>query len=410
MNRTHSTHSKPEAPQELSADQISLLVVDDDAAGREEFFRYLSKEGYQVAVADNGLQALGMIQREHFDLVFLDVDLSGMAGYEVLEHLKSDATLSHTLVVMILDVSNVETAARCIEMGADDFLIRPFDPIVLKSRVNICLERKRLHNLESTYLVHVHKEKERAEKLLNVVIPVGVALSAEKDFDRLLEMILLEAKALCDADGGTLYLRTDDDRLKFVMVHNNSLGAAMGGTTGKEITFAPLRLYDDAGAPNHNNVATHVALSGESINIPDAYTAEGFDFSGTKAFDQRMGYHSRSFLTIPLKNNANRVIGVLQLINAQNPETHEVIAFDDDLRQMIESLSALATVALEVYIREQGLRKQIEQLRIEIDSTRKARQVAEITETDYFKDLQEKARRLRAGGSSNDASRQPPGQ
>jgi CheY-like chemotaxis protein len=363
-----------------------------------------------VAVADNGLQALGMIQREHFDLVFLDVDLPGMAGYEVLENLKSDATLSHTLVVMILDVSNVETAARCIEMGADDFLIRPFDPIVLKSRVNICLERKRLHNLESTYLVHVHKEKERAEKLLNVVIPVGVALSAEKDFDRLLEMILLEAKALCDADGGTLYLRTDDDRLKFVMVHNNSLGVAAGGTTGKEITFAPLRLYDDAGVPNHNNVATHVTLSGESINIPDAYTAEGFDFSGTKVFDQRMGYHSRSFLTIPLKNNAGRVIGVLQLINAQNPETHEVIAFDDDLRQMIESLSALATVALEVYIREQGLRRQIEQLRIEIDSTRKARQVAEITETDYFKDLQEKARRLRAGGSNSDASRQPPGQ
>lgn len=409
MAKTHSPHGKPEAPEELSADQISLLVVDDDAANREEFFRYLSKEGYQVAVADNGLQALGMIQREHFDLVFLDVDLPGMAGYEVLENLKSDATLSHTLVVMILDVSNVETAARCIEMGADDFLIRPFDPIVLKSRVNICLERKRLHNLESTYLVHVHKEKERAEKLLNVVIPVGVALSAEKDFDRLLEMILLEAKALCDADGGTLYLRTDDDRLRFVMVHNNSLGVAAGGTTGKEITFAPLRLYDDAGVPNHNNVATHVALSGESINIPDAYTAEGFDFSGTKAFDQRMGYHSRSFLTIPLKNNAGRVIGVLQLINAQNPETHEVIAFDDDLRQMIESLSALATVALEVYIREQGLRKQIEQLRIEIDSTRKARQVAEITETDYFKDLQEKARRLRSGSSNSDASRQTPG-
>jgi DNA-binding response OmpR family regulator len=400
MTSTHSTHGK-----ELPADQISLLVVDDDVASRGEFFRYLSQEGYQVAAADNGLQALGMIQRERFDLVFLDVDLPGMAGYEVLENLKSDATLSHTLVVMILDVSNVETAARCIEMGADDFLIRPFDPIVLKSRVNICLERKRLHNLESTYLVHVHKEKERAEKLLNVVIPVGVALSAEKDFDRLLEMILLEAKALCDADGGTLYLRTDDDRLRFVMVHNNSLGVAAGGTTGKEITFAPLRLYDDAGAPNHHNVATHVALSGESINIPDAYTAEGFDFSGTKAFDQRMGYHSKSFLTIPLKNNAGRVIGVLQLINAQNPETHEVIAFDDDLRQMIESLSALATVALEVYIREQGLRRQIEQLRIEIDSTRKARQVAEITETDYFKDLQEKARRLRSGGSRDDAAR-----
>lgn len=384
-----------------SDDQVSLLVVDDDRASREEFSRYLHREGYQVAAAENGLQALAMIQREQFDLVFLDVDLPGLAGYEVLEHLKTNPTLSHTLVVMILDVSNVETAARCIEMGADDFLIRPFNPIVLKSRVNICLERRRLHSLESTYLVHVHKEKERAEKLLNVVIPVGVALSAEKDFDRLLEMILLEAKALCDADGGTLYLRTEDDRLKFVMVHNNSLVMAMGGTTGKEITFQPLRLYDDAGAPNHNNVATHVALSGESINIPDAYTAEGFDFSGTKLFDQRMGYHSQSFLTIPLKNNAGRVIGVLQLINALDPETHAVIPFDDDLQQMIESLSALATVALEVYIREQSLRQQIEQLRIEIDSTRKARQVAEITETDYFRSLQEKARRLRSGGSAN---------
>ena len=180
------------------------------------------------------------------------------------------------------------------------------------------------------------------------LIEIGIALSSERDHDRLMEQILLEAKDICNADGGTLYLRTDGNSLKFVIMRTESLGIALGGTTGKEITFPPLPLYKpDTGEPNHKNVATHVALSGESINIQDAYDSTEFDFSGTKKFDEGTGYRSQSFLTVPLKNHQGEIIGVLQLLNAQAPGSSDVIPFDASIQPLVEALSSQAAVALD---------------------------------------------------------------
>ena len=104
------------------------------------------------------------------------------------------------------------------------------------------------------------------------LIDLGIALSAERDHNRLMERILLEAKAIYNADGGTLYLRTEDDKLSFEIMRNDTMDIAMGGTTGKDIPFPALSMHDpESGEPNHNNVATHVALSGEAVNITDAY-------------------------------------------------------------------------------------------------------------------------------------------
>jgi GAF domain-containing protein len=218
----------------------------------------------------------------------------------------------------------------------------------------------------------------------------------EKRFEQLLERILLEAKALCNADGGTLYLYTADEHLQFVIMHNDSLHIALGGAHGEPIPFAPLPLYDPVtGVPNHHNVAVHAALTRKTINISDAYHAEGFDFSGTKAFDQKTGYRSQSFLTVPLQNESGELLGVLQLINARTPETDRVIAFSAGLQKVVESLSKLAALALAAYIREQKLRAEIQELRVAVDQERKERQVAEITESEYFQKLQTQARKLR---------------
>jgi hypothetical protein len=237
-------------------------------------------------------------------------------------------------------------------------------------------------------------EKDKADKLLNVVIPIGVALSAEQNFDRLLEKILLEAKSFCHADAGTLYLANGNNQLEFVLVHNDTLGLAHGGSTGTAVDFVPVPLYDENGQPNHNNVAAHVALTGETVNIADAYQVEGFNFSGTRTFDRQTGYRSTSFLTVPLRNAENNVLGVLQLINAFDNE-HIVIPFDSELEELVISLSSLASVALEAYIREQTLRDQIQMLRIEVDEVKRKKQVGEIIETEFFKELQAKARDIR---------------
>ena len=195
---------------------------------------------------------------------------------------------------------------------------------------------------------------------LELLHRVGVALTAERDRDRLVETILLEAKKLCHADGGTLYLRTEDDHLRFAIMHTDSLGIALGGSTGKPIDLPPIPLFDEDGRPNDNNVATCAAILKSSINIPDAYEAEGFDFSGTQRFDASSGYRSQSFLTIPLINNQYRVIGVLQLLNAKDPQTGEVVPFDPEEQRIVEALASQAAVALDNQMLLDGQKKLLE--------------------------------------------------
>jgi HD-GYP domain-containing protein (c-di-GMP phosphodiesterase class II) len=174
---------------------------------------------------------------------------------------------------------------------------------------------------------------------------IGASLSAERDIHRLLETILTAAKTITRADGGTLYRLTEDRTLRFEIVRTSSLKYYLGGTTGNPVPFYPIQLYKD-GKPNHGMVAAHSALTGNTVNIADAYSAEGFDFSGTRAFDQKTGYRSKSFLTVPMRNYEREIIGVLQLINAHDPASGEIVAFSASDQRLAESLASQAAIAL----------------------------------------------------------------
>lgn len=175
---------------------------------------------------------------------------------------------------------------------------------------------------------------------------VGSALSKEKDLSRLLEAILKAAKRITHAEAGTLYLMEGGERLRFELVQNDALGIAMGGTSGVPIPFYPVRLHDGAGRPNNSMVVAFAALRGETVNIPDAYAAEGFDFSGTRNFDAKTGYRSKSFLAVPMKNHEKETLGVLQLINAKDRLTGEIVPFSDADQRLAESLASQAAIAL----------------------------------------------------------------
>ena len=176
---------------------------------------------------------------------------------------------------------------------------------------------------------------------------IGAALSHERDIDRLLENILLAAKTITHADGGTLYRMTEDEAsLRFEIVRNDSLKIAMGGASGKPIPFPPLPLKTEGGEANNSMVAAYAAIHQKTVNIADAYVAEGFDFTGTRKFDERTGYRSQSFLTVPMKNHENAVIGVLQLINAIDPDTQKVVPFSAADQRLAESLASQAAIAL----------------------------------------------------------------
>ena len=174
---------------------------------------------------------------------------------------------------------------------------------------------------------------------------IGAALSQERNLDRLLEKILIAAQTISHADGGTLYLIEEGTRLRFAIMRNDTLKIALGGTSGNEIPFYPIQLYKD-GKPVSSMVAAYAAINQRTVNIADAYTEAGFDFSGTRQFDQKTGYRSKSFLTVPMKNHEGEIIGVLQLINSLAADTREILPFSEADQRLAESLASQAAIAL----------------------------------------------------------------
>src|SRR5437763_4510489 len=145
----------------------SLLVVDDNSMNRIMLSRYITKLGYQATLAENGRQALDKLQGEPFDLVLLDVQMPEMDGYEVLEHLKADPRLRDIPVIMISAVEELESTVKCIELGAQDYLPKPFNPVLLRARLTACLERKRLRDQEIDYLYQVGRVTAAAAAIKN---------------------------------------------------------------------------------------------------------------------------------------------------------------------------------------------------------------------------------------------------
>ncbi|MBI4552864.1 MAG: GAF domain-containing protein [Candidatus Latescibacteria bacterium] len=185
-------------------------------------------------------------------------------------------------------------------------------------------------------------QEDRSTKL----IQIGIALSSERNLDRLLEMILDLARDLTHADAGTLYLvREESQDLKFEIAHNQTLGTRVGGTSGNEAKIPPVPLVRD-GSPNLANVSAYVANTGQLVNIPDVYEAEGFDFTGPRKYDEFTGYRTKSMLCIPMRNHETEIIGVLQLINALDPATRQVIPFASEHVDLTSALASQAAVAL----------------------------------------------------------------
>ena len=243
---TQMQRESPITNQPLSILTGSLLVVDDNSMNRIMLSRYIAKLGYQATLVENGRQALEKLQGEPFDLVLLDVEMPEMDGYQVLEQLKADPRLRDIPVIMISAVEELESVVRCIELGAQDYLPKPFNPVLLRARLSACLERKWLRDQEIDYLQQVGR-----------VTAAAAAIKA------------------------------------------------------------------------------------------NTFQAESLD---------------------------------------------EVARRSDELGQLAQVFQEMAR---QVYAREQQLQRQVQQLRIEIDQERRAREVAEITESDYFQQLLGKAQELR---------------
>jgi adenylate cyclase len=152
-----------------------VLVVDDNEANRDLLARRVRRQGHRVTLAEDGLRALELMQQEPFDLVLLDIMMPQMNGYQVLEHLKSDPNLRDIPVIVISALDDINSVVECIELGAEDYLPKPFNAVLLAARISNCLEKKRLRDRERLYLEQLQAEKERAEQLLLNILPMSVA-------------------------------------------------------------------------------------------------------------------------------------------------------------------------------------------------------------------------------------------
>jgi len=232
--------------------------------------------------------------------------------------------------------------AKCKEY----FLIRPQDidhakSVALKNKDTEMTRFSDDDNLNTLLTSVVEDLKGYGDRLngqLGKLSEIGIALSGVTDLTVLLEMIVDQAREFTNADAGTLYLK-EENKLAFKIVQNESLGIRMGGKSGKDITFPPVELKE-------SNVSAFVAIKGTPVNIPDVYKTDLFDFTGPKNFDKSSGYRSKSMLVVPMRNHENDVIGVLQLLNAQNNKTNEIIPFSKDYENLTESLASQAAVAV----------------------------------------------------------------
>ncbi|MCP4716276.1 MAG: response regulator, partial [Deltaproteobacteria bacterium] len=170
--RQRLRHSSPPAAetaaaknQPLPAEDVNrggyLLVVDDDAMNRDMLSRRLRRQGYTVDVAENGRKALEMIKTHHFDLMLLDIMMPEMNGYQVLEHLKADPVLRYLPVIMVSAVDDIDSVVRCVELGAEDYLFKPFNPVLLKARLEASLEKKWLRDQQEAYMIRLDIENKR---------------------------------------------------------------------------------------------------------------------------------------------------------------------------------------------------------------------------------------------------------
>ncbi len=327
---------------------ITVLVVTGDDAVRQTFADSLDSETYTFVFAGAHDQAMDALANRDIQLAAIDLSDPLIDGDGLLRRIRQQDVADDVPIIGILGRDDLDAAGDLVEAGADFFVLKPLEPKLARARVTAALKLRQLRAQIRHQLDHF--------KILN---EIGIALSAERNTPRLMERILLHAKDITHADGGTLYMVSDDEqRLRFEIMRTESLGFALGGTTGNDIPFPALAMYHPGTQePNHRNIATHVALTGDSVNIPDAYAAEGFDFSGTRAFDKKTGYRSQSFLTIPMKNNAGEVIGVLQLLNAIDRRSGAVVPFTTDVQEVIESLASQAAVSIDNQLLLQGQRE-----------------------------------------------------
>jgi len=224
-------------PVEASSSAVSpamLLVVDDDEMNRDMLSRRLERQGFRVATAENGRQAMAAVRSQPFDLVLLDIMMPEMDGYTVLQRLKADEYLCHIPVIMISALDELDSVVRCIEMGAEDYLPKPFNPILLKARIGACLEKKWAHDSEANLYQQLQQHYKRERHIAQALQRPLTLEIAEDTFPGLSVATVFEPASSTEAEiGGDFFdaFALPDGRVVLAVADASGKGLAAAART-----------------------------------------------------------------------------------------------------------------------------------------------------------------------------------
>lgn len=352
----------------MPVNYVQMLVVSDNDVASRRLTRPFAAWGWgAVRVGADAETALARLRAGGIDLVLLDLDAAERDNYAFLGRWRAEPGLSNVPVVITTRPGvALSRLARCVEQGASDYLSYPHQPVLLRARLQNVLQRKLLQEQAAMALNAFNEIEKIADDLRLVILPLGTALSAEADYDRLIARIVAEAQTICNADAGALYLADGEGRLHFRYARVQSLDFTYTDPPGGLAEFAPIPLTDPAtGAPNDDSLPAHVALSGESVNLTDIHSGR-FDLSRLLGFEARFQpYRLQSCLLVPL--HSGDITGALLLANSRHPLSDEIVPFDAYHQLVAEALASLAAIVLNNRLlseREAGLLRYKRELEI----------------------------------------------
>ena len=308
----------------MSDSDAALLVVDDIEDNRFALSRRLARQGYlNVTTAADGREALELLHSKPFDLVLLDIMMPNVNGYEVLAQMKASEGLRHIPVIMISAVDEIDSVIRCIEVGAEDYLPKPFNPTLLRARVSACLERKRLHDQVTA---RTRELSESLEKQTATSEVLQVISSSPGELEPVFQTMLEKATRVCDAQFGNMFL-VKDDTFRTVAMHN------------APAAFAEERRRNPVLRPNPGTGLGRMIATKQTVQISDAKAEPSYHADPARAaFLELAG--ARTFITVPMLKGG-------ELVGAIAIYRQEVRPFTDKQIELVTNFANQAVIAIE---------------------------------------------------------------